>query len=90
MKLREEIQKRGQTSTQSTRETTEIAQNNTNTSTITVNGAASDDTAICQAAYQRLVEMGFSNVRILIGGMDEWLGVGYPSQGACKMEYLQK
>lgn len=50
---------------------------------------ASDDIASCKEVYQRLSDMGFDNIRILIGGMDEWLDRGYPTQGACAMDYLQ-
>ena len=39
-------------------------------------------------AYEILVAMGFKNVRAYEGGMKEWVALGYPSQGACKMKYL--
>ena len=50
---------------------------------------ASDDLTMSKLVHQRLSDMGFINVRILLGGMQEWLDDGYPCEGACKMDYLQ-
>jgi len=50
---------------------------------------ASDDLTESKLAYKQLSEMGFINVRILLGGLQEWLGDGYPCEGACTMDYLK-
>jgi len=51
---------------------------------------ANEDLTSCKKAYNRLTEMGFYKIRVLVGGMAEWLDKGYPTEGACKMDYLQK
>ncbi|MFH1254221.1 MAG: rhodanese-like domain-containing protein [bacterium] len=50
--------------------------------------SASDDLSVSQHAYKRLIAMGFKYVRILSDGMNGWLSNGYPTDGACKMDYL--
>ncbi len=40
-------------------------------------------------AYQKLQELGFSNVQLLQGGISDWMQHGYPVQGACKAGYLK-
>ncbi len=41
-------------------------------------------------AWKLLNEMGFSNVLAYEGGIAEWFQKGYPSQGACKADYVSQ
>jgi len=49
---------------------------------------ASEDTTLCEEARKTLGKMGFTDVRILQGGMKEWVDQGCPTEGACAMAYL--
>jgi len=42
-----------------------------------------EDSALSRLAYLRLVDMGFVDVRILEGGLAEWVDCGYPTGGEC-------
>jgi rhodanese-related sulfurtransferase len=50
---------------------------------------AAEDITLCEKACKTLNEMGFTDVRILQGGMKEWLDQGYATEGACKMAYVR-
>lgn len=49
---------------------------------------ASSKCPLSKEAYQALIDMGFTDVRAYEGGMKEWHDLGYPSEGACTMNYL--
>lgn len=51
---------------------------------------ASEDCPVSREAYEVLVSMGFKNVSAYEGGMREWKKIDFPSQGACKAEYLKE
>lgn len=39
-------------------------------------------------AWHKLNELGFANVRVYEGGAQEWFHHGFPTKGACALEYL--
>ena len=39
-------------------------------------------------AWHMLKKLGFDNVKAFEGGMLEWYQAGLPSEGACKLDYL--
>lgn len=41
-------------------------------------------------AYKQLKELGFSQVFEYAGGMAEWKHMNLPSEGACRLDYLQQ
>jgi rhodanese-related sulfurtransferase len=41
-------------------------------------------------AWELLTKLGFVRVFAYEGGMREWHAQGYPTQGACKMDYLEE
>jgi len=45
---------------------------------------AGEDPTLSRLAYTRLVEMGFTDVQILEGGLQEWVDCGYPTDGVCE------
>jgi len=59
------------------------------TKTIVVYDAADDSDAGVEA-YQTLIDMGFDDVRRLVGGLKEWHDKEYPTEGACTMDHLYK
>ena len=49
---------------------------------------ASYQCSASREAFKLLDEMGFTNIAAYEGGMKEWHEKGYPTQGACQMDYL--
>jgi rhodanese-related sulfurtransferase len=49
---------------------------------------AAEDITLCEDARKTLSKMGFTDIRILQGGMQEWVDQGCPTEGACNMAYL--
>lgn len=49
---------------------------------------AGKDCPLSKYAYQELVRMGFTDVRVFPGGMREWVQKGMAAQGICKSGYL--
>lgn len=41
-------------------------------------------------AWHKLKNLGFTNVKAYEGGISEWKQKGYPTEGACSFEYLQR
>lgn len=46
--------------------------------------AADEDSTLSRLACARLIEMGFTDVRFLEGGLQEWVDCGYPTDGVCE------
>jgi rhodanese-related sulfurtransferase len=46
--------------------------------------------SVSRNAWHLLKKLGFTNIVAYEGGMAEWKKKGYPSKGACKLEYLQE
>lgn len=43
---------------------------------------------LSEEACDKLIQMGFTHVHVFEGGIKEWTEMGYPTEGACKMDYL--
>lgn len=41
-------------------------------------------------ARKKLMDLGFKNVLVYEGGTAEWIQLGYPVEGPCKLSYLKK
>jgi rhodanese-related sulfurtransferase len=50
---------------------------------------ANDQCPLAKLAQQELLELGFSDVRILSGGMQGWKKAQLPTVGICKAGYLK-
>ncbi len=46
--------------------------------------------SLSRKAYMLLKNMGFTRVAAYEGGIQEWFQKGFPTDGACALDYLQK
>lgn len=46
--------------------------------------------SLSRDAYKLLTDLGFTRLLAYEGGMQEWLQKGFPTEGACAMDYLRE
>ncbi len=44
---------------------------------------------LSEEACERLMEMGFTHIRVFEGGIKEWVEMDFPVEGVCMMDYLR-